>query len=78
LACLDVVELAERLAQQELKGLLRLPGDQAHQTRTQLQALAQALHHILSSDGEEEGSAGAMAMEEEAGERPTEEVSVRE
>jgi hypothetical protein len=44
--------------------VLRLPGDRANQARTQLQALAQALHHILAtstsssiSDGEREGSA---------------------
>jgi hypothetical protein len=56
-----VVELAGRLAQQhahELKKVLGLPGDQADQARTQLQALAQALHHILSSDGEEGGAVG--------------------
>jgi hypothetical protein len=84
LACLDVMELAGRLAQQhaqELKQVLRLPGEQSHQARTKLQALAQALHHILStststsSDGEEErGGDGTAAMEEEGQERLTEEV----
>jgi hypothetical protein len=81
-AWMDVMELAGRLAQQhaqELKEVLRLPGDRANQARTQLQALAQALHHILSTstsggEGEERGSARAMAMEEEGGERSTEEV----
>jgi uncharacterized membrane protein YgaE (UPF0421/DUF939 family) len=77
LAWMDVMELAGRLAQQhaqELVEVLRLPGDQASQARTKLQALAQALHHILnistssSNDEEEErGSDGAMAMEEEEG-----------
>jgi hypothetical protein len=46
------MELAGRLAQQharELKGVLRLEGDRANQARTQLQALAQALHNILST-----------------------------
>jgi hypothetical protein len=78
------MELAGRLAQQyaqELKDVLQLEGDRANQARTQLQALAQALHHILStstsssSDGEEGGSDGAMAMVEEVGERSIEEVS---
>jgi hypothetical protein len=80
-ACLDVMELAGRLAQQhaqELKEVLRLEGDRANQARTQLHALAQALHHILStststSDGEERES-GAMAMEEDGGERSAGEV----
>jgi hypothetical protein len=83
-ACLDVMELAGRLAQQhahELKEVLRLPGDRANQARTQLQALVQALHHVLSTsssrvDMEERGSDGAMAMEEEGGERSMEEVSL--
>jgi hypothetical protein len=76
--------LAGRLAQQhtqELKEVLRLPGDRANQARTQLQALAQALHHILAtsistsiSDGKERGDDGPMAMEEEGGERSKEEV----
>jgi hypothetical protein len=80
-AWMDVMELAGRLAQQhaqELKEVLRLEGDRANQARTQLQALAQALHHILStsSEGEDErGGDGAMAMEEEGGERSMEEVS---
>jgi 2-polyprenyl-6-methoxyphenol hydroxylase-like FAD-dependent oxidoreductase len=83
---MDVMELAGRLAQQhaqELKEVLRLKADRAKQARTQLQALAQALHHILgtststSGDGEERGSDGAMAVEKEGGERSTE-VSVRE
>jgi hypothetical protein len=73
LACLDVMELAGWLAQQhaqELKEVLRLPGDRANQARTQLQALAQLLHNTLctssSGDGEERGSDGAMAMAVEA------------
>jgi hypothetical protein len=77
-----MVDLAGRLAQQhaqELKEVLRLPGDQATHARTKLQVLAQALHHILStstSSGEEEsGGNGAMAMDEEGGERTVEEVS---
>jgi hypothetical protein len=84
-ACLDMMELAGRLAQQhaqELKEVLRLEGYRVNQARTQLQALAQALHHILSTststsdDGEERGSGGAtMAMEEKRMERSTEEVS---
>jgi hypothetical protein len=72
-AWMDVMELAGRLAQQhahELKEVLRLPGDRANQARTQLQALAQALNHILitssSSTGDDEkegtGSDGAMAL----------------
>jgi hypothetical protein len=87
-AWMDVMELAGRLAQQhaqELKEVLRLPGDRANQARTQLQAIAQALHHILSTststtaDEEDQGrgSGGAMAMEEERGERSMEEVRCR-
>jgi hypothetical protein len=80
-ACLEMVELAGRLAQQhaqELKDVLQLPGDRVNQARTQLQALAQALHHMLStststSDGEERES-GAMAMEENGRERSAGEV----
>jgi hypothetical protein len=80
------MELAGWLAQQhaqELKEVLRLPGDRASQARTQLQALAQALHNTLSNDsstststddGEGRGSHGAMAMEEEGEERSMEEV----
>jgi hypothetical protein len=53
--------------------VLRLEGDRASQARTQLQALTQAFHHILSTssggDGEERGDGGAMAMEEEGGAR---------
>jgi hypothetical protein len=82
-AWMDVMELAGRLAQQhaqELKEVLRLEGDRANQARTQLQALAQALHDILStstsSDGEERGGDGAMAMEEEVEERSLDEVSL--
>jgi hypothetical protein len=83
LACLDMADLAGRLAQQhaeELKAVLRLPGDQANQARTKLETLAQALHYILStstssSDGEERGSYGAIAMEEGGEERMMEEVS---
>jgi hypothetical protein len=80
-AWMDVMELAGRLAlqhAQELKEVLRLEGDRANQARTQLQALAQALHHILSttssrSDGEETGGAEAtMAVEEEGKERSME------
>jgi hypothetical protein len=82
-ACLDVMELAGRLAQQhgqELQEVLRLEGDRANQARTQLHALAQTLHHILktsssssssssSSRGEKErGGDGAMAVEEEGAE----------
>jgi hypothetical protein len=93
-AWMDVMELAGRLAQQhaqELKELLRLEGDRANQARIQLQALAQALHHILSTstrtststststdEAEEKGGDGAMEMEEEGGERSTEEVSLGE
>jgi hypothetical protein len=83
-AWMDVMELAGRLAQQhaqELKEVLRLPGDKAKQARTQLQVLAQALHHILAtsttssiSDGEERGRDGAMAMEKEGKERSLEQV----
>jgi hypothetical protein len=84
-AWMDVMELAGRLAQQhaqELKEVLRLEGDRADQARTQLQALAQALHHILStstststsSEGEERGDGGATAMEEEVEALPAEEV----
>jgi hypothetical protein len=86
LACLDMVDLAGRLAQQhaqELMEVLRLPGDQANQARIKLQALAHALHHILSTststssgEGEERESAMAMAMEKEGGERSVEEVSL--
>jgi hypothetical protein len=79
LAWMDVMELAGRLAQQhaqELKEVLRLEGDRANQARTQLQALAQALHHILStsssSDGEERGDDGAMVTEEEGVDRSME------
>jgi hypothetical protein len=69
---MDVMELAGRLAQQhaqELVEVLRLPGDHASQARTKLQALAQALHHILnttssSEEEEDRGSDGATAMEE--------------
>jgi hypothetical protein len=77
------MELAGRLAQQhaqELKEVLRLEGDRANQARTQLQALAEALHHILStstssSEGEDKrGSDEAMAMAVEADERTLEEV----
>jgi hypothetical protein len=80
LACLDMVDLAGRLAQQhaqELKELLRLPGDHANQARTKLQALAQALHHILSistSAGEDGGSGGAMTIEGEGQDRSRNEV----
>jgi hypothetical protein len=83
-AWMDVMELAGRLAQQhaqELKEVLRLEGDRASQARAQLQALAQALHHILGTgpgsggDGAERGSDGAaMAMEEEVEALPSEEV----
>jgi hypothetical protein len=83
-AWMDVMELAGRLAQQhaqELKEVLQMPGDEGIKARTQLQALAQALHHILStttitSDGGEQGREGATAaMEEEGEERSSEEVS---
>jgi hypothetical protein len=77
-ACLDVMELAGRLAQQhaqELKEALRLPGDRANQARTQLQALAQTLHHILSSDGEERGATAAMVLKEQGAQHSSEEVS---
>jgi hypothetical protein len=60
--------------------VLRLDGVRANQARTQLQALAQALHHILStstsSEREERESDGAVAMEE-GGQRSMEEVSCR-
>jgi hypothetical protein len=74
---LEVMDLAGRLAQhhaQELKEVLRVPGDQAKQARTQLQALVEALHHILSITSEEEGrgSDGAMAVEEEGEQRSVE------
>jgi hypothetical protein len=77
-AWMDVMELAGRLAQQnakELKEMLRLPGDQANQARTQLQALAQALDHILNpgSDADQRAS-GGLPMEEGGRERSTEEV----
>jgi hypothetical protein len=76
------MELAGRLARkhaQDLKEMLRLPGEEANRARTQLQALAQALHDILTtstgSDGEEEtGSDRAMAMEEEGAEASSFEV----
>jgi hypothetical protein len=78
---MDVMELAGRLAQQhaqELKEVLRLEGDRANQARTQLQALAQALHHILSSssssEGEERESDAATTMAVEAEGRTSEEV----
>jgi hypothetical protein len=80
LACLDMVDLAGRLAQQhaqELKEVLRLEGDRANQARTKLQVLAQALHHILStssSDGEYGRSDGAMAIEGEGEDRSRNEV----
>jgi hypothetical protein len=74
-AWMDVMELAGRLAQQhaqELKEVLRLEGDRANQARTQLQALAQALHDILSSstttsssEGGERGSDGARMVAQE-------------
>jgi hypothetical protein len=79
LACLDVMELAGRLARkhaQDLKNLLRLPGEEANQARIQLQALAQALYDILSTSTtsggrEERGSDGAMAVTEEEGGEPS-------
>jgi hypothetical protein len=83
-AWLDVMELAGRLAQQhakELKDVLRLQGDQANKARIQLKALAQALHHILSTSstshdhGGKEGRDGAVGMEEAREERSSEEVS---
>jgi hypothetical protein len=83
LACLDMVELAGRLAQQhaqELKEVLRLPGDQANEARTKLEALAQALHHILmhsTSGGEERGGDRGTAMEEVGEERSMTEVRWR-
>jgi hypothetical protein len=82
-AWMDVMELAGRLAQehaQELKEVLRLPGEQANQARTQLQALAQAVHHILSTsrsivDGKEgkEGCATMQTVKQEE-ECPSEKV----
>jgi hypothetical protein len=80
-AFLNMVELAGRLAQQhaeELKKVLRVPGDGANQARTQLQALAQALHDILSTssgEGEERESGGTVPMEEGGEERASQEVS---
>jgi hypothetical protein len=83
-AWMEVMGLAGRLAQQhaqELKEVLRLPGDRANQARTKLQALAQALHHILSTstsatrDGEERGGTGALVNEEAREERSMEELS---
>jgi hypothetical protein len=79
---MDVMELAGRLAlqhAQEPKEVLRLEGDRANQARIQLQALAQALHHILSTstsggEGEERGRDGAAAMEEEVETLSAEEV----
>jgi hypothetical protein len=88
-AWMDVMELAGRLARQhtpEIKELLRSGGDRAKQAHTELEALAQALHHILnnpttttsssssSSDGGERGRDGAMVMEEGSEERTMEEV----
>jgi hypothetical protein len=80
-ACLDVMELAGRLAQQhaqELKEVLRLPGDRANKARTQLHALAQALHQLLSipsiSDDEGRGGTGAMVLNEQCLESSSEEL----
>jgi hypothetical protein len=66
---------------QDLKEVLRLPGEEANKARTQLQALAQALHDILTtstststSSEEERGSVGATAMEQQGEERTSEEL----
>jgi hypothetical protein len=71
------MESAGRLAQdhaQELREVLRVPGDKADQVRRQLRALARALNHILCE--EEEGvSDGTVAMEEEGEALSLEKVS---
>jgi hypothetical protein len=86
-ARVDVMELAGRLGEQhtqELKEVLRLPGDRANQARTKLQALASLLQHIFgnsnttNSNAEDEtGGESVMAVEGEGERHTPEEVSLR-